>query len=144
MKISPTFPPNFELIKAAFPAVVDSGSIFCYGDTIFNPYERTITPDLECHEMVHQKQQGDFPDAWWNRYIVDQAFRLEQEIEAYGLQYLFVKQLLQEDQSVRGKAKLLDWFRGKFVEALSGETYGRMISYQEADSKLRHYAKNNE
>ena len=108
--------------------------VFCYGDTIYNPFNREITPDIEQHEMVHQKQQSGYSstDMWYNMYITDSKFRLEQEIEAYGEQFLFAK-----NHGIRGT--MLEWLKDKLARELSGGAYGNIISYGEAVSKIRHY-----
>lgn len=85
MKIINNNPPNIDKIKKAFPIV--KGTIFCYGDSIYNPDGMIISEDLIIHEGIHQKQQGDKIEEWWDKYISDKEFRLEQELEAYRNQY---------------------------------------------------------
>ncbi len=133
MKIIDGFPPNYTDIQKVFPNCEEHQAVFCYGDTIFNPFKIYMRPDLEVHEEVHSKQQGKLPDVWWYKYLNDKAFRLQQEIEAYGTQYAFAKK--------HTSGKLLDWVKGKFAESLSGPLYGNLISYGEAESKIRNYAK---
>lgn len=132
MKISIDYPPLYQAIKEVLPN--HGKSIFCHGDTIYNPYNLEITEDLKVHEAVHQKQQGDNPNLWWSNYLSDKDFRLQQEIEAYGTQYAWVKKL---DM----KWVIKDWMKEKMAQALSGESYGNLISYAEAESKIRNYAK---
>lgn len=134
MKILEQFPPNYALIKVAFPAIENHKPIFCYGDTIYNPFKITITADLDAHEAVHSNQQGDNPETWWNRYCTDPQFRLEQEIEAYGVQYKFI-----QDKKI--PSKLFEWIKDRMVSALSGGVYGNLLTYGEAESKIRNYAK---
>ena len=110
------------------------GAVFCHGKTLYNPYNRDITPDVEIHENVHSLQQKDKPELWWKYYLNSPAFRLDQEIEAYGTQYFFIKQHMH--------GKLLEWGKEKMAQALSGEKYGNLISFQEAESKIRNFAKN--
>lgn len=128
-------PPNYELIKTVFPNCEERKAVFTYGENIYNPFNANITPDIEYHESIHTKQQGSNIDEWWLKYCNDKVFRLEQEIEAYGEQLAFAVK-----NGVRGK--LYDWIKEKLAQALSGELYGNMISYQEAESRIRHYAKN--
>ena len=46
-------PPNFEAILAALPGAADPDVIFAYGDSVFVPSGRPLTPQLEAHEQVH-------------------------------------------------------------------------------------------
>lgn len=133
MKISKQYPPNYNDIYVRFPAVEVLKPIFCYGDTIYNPFDVVITPDLEVHEAVHMRQQGELPDVWWYKYFTDDTFRLQQELEAYGEQYAFIK------PHMRGK--MLEWGLDNMASALSGELYGRLMTYGEARSKIRNYSK---
>lgn len=134
MKILTEFPPNYAQIQLVFKEIEKHKPIFCYGDTIYNPFKREITPDLDKHEEVHSKQQGLYPDQWWGQYLNDRDFRLQQEIEAYGTQYAFVKSFVKN-------TKLLEWLKENMADALSGELYGNLLSYGEAESKIRNYAK---
>lgn len=132
MKIVNAYPPNYDAILLHVSP--DKTTTFCYGDTIYNPHNVPITPDLEVHEEVHQKQQGKNPEIWWYRYLKDSDFRLSQELEAYGEQYAFVKRHVKEP-------KLLDWFKEQAAFALSGSVYGNLLSYGQAESKLRSYTR---
>ncbi len=134
MKIKDEYPPNIEDIKKVFTNLEKHKPIFCYSDTIYNPFKVNVTPDLHVHEGVHQRQQGDYPDVWWYKYLTDMSFRLDQEIEAYGEQLKFVK-----DNGVRGK--LFDWIKDKIAMSLSSDLYGNIISYAKAESAVRNYAK---
>lgn len=136
MKHSSDFPPNYQEIVATFGDVSKRKPVFCYGDTLYNPFGVTITRDLEHHEEVHMRQQEKYSDprVWYNIYLNDPAFRLEQEKEAYGAQYLFAR-----ENGISGK--LLDWLREKISFGLSSEIYGNLISFGEANSFLRHYGR---
>jgi len=135
MQVKNETPPNYSEIIAALPAVKeDTNAIFCYGNTIHNPRGRELTPDLIHHEKVHMRQQALYtsPDIWWRKYLSCPAFRLSQEMEAYGEQYLFAKRL-----GARGK--LLEWVLEDVSRAVSSPTYGSLISWNEAKSKIRNY-----
>lgn len=132
MKISEKYPPNYDEIVQALGKV--DGAVFCYGDTIYNPFKRNITPDIEVHEAVHMKQQGNMPEVWYMKYLYDPKFRLEQEIQAYGEQYAFIKKYMKGD--------LLAWGLEKMAQALSGKEYGNLLSYNEAEAKIRLASKN--
>lgn len=124
------YPPNINDIKQFLnPA---DHAIYCYGDTIYNPSGRELTADQQHHESIHTKQQGINPDGWWTRYLTEPAFRLSQEIQAYGEQYIFVLNL-------DIPAKFKRWVLENMAKALASESYGHMLSYGEAVSKIRNY-----
>jgi len=134
MKIVESFPPNYREILDVLGE--DKNAVYCYGDTIYNPYKREILPDVHVHERVHQRQQGEFIDVWCYKYLHDKDFRLQSEIEAYGEQYSFIKTL---DMS----SSLKKWALEDMAKSLSGEGYGNIISLPEAMAKIRLYAKYN-
>lgn len=134
MNIIQGFPPNFSLIERYFGNVSEHNPVFSYGGCIYNPYKVDITPDIVFHENIHCNQQGNDSESWWIKYLTDSPFRLEQEIEAYGAQYAFII-------STSIPTKFKDWVKDKIAAALSGPLYGNLISYGEAESKIRNYAK---
>lgn len=89
MQIIKEYPPNYAKIKEILnpPDTV----CFTYGSTIYNPSGNEIKDDLLIHEQVHEKQQTN-PEEWWDRYLIDKDFRLEQELEAYATQYNWIKE----------------------------------------------------
>lgn len=131
MKISLDYPPNYREIVDSLGDI--TGAVFCYGDTIYNPFSVEILPDIEVHERVHSGQQGDAIKMWYHKYLTDAQFRLSQEIEAYGEQYNFIKNLM--------GGSLLRWRLEQMAQALSGKEYGHLVSYGEAISKIRNYGK---
>lgn len=137
MKILEQFPPNYEEIRKSLGDVEKSRPIFAFGETLYNPFKIAITPDIEAHEEAHMKRQGRMPEIWWQKYLFDKEFRLEEEVIGYGTQYAFLKRMPHMN------SKLLEWFREKMGQALSGPLYKLDISYGEAMSKIRNHAKNN-
>jgi hypothetical protein len=135
MKIKNELPPNYTEIVQAL-GTPSPHVIYCYGDTIYNPSGKEITPDFEIHEQVHSKQQGTAPELWWDKYLTDLQFRLNQEIEAYGEQYIFACKLIDE---IQGGAKMKKWMLKSMAEALSGKDYGGIISYSQAETAIRKY-----
>jgi hypothetical protein len=121
MKTVNDYPPNYNAILMRFPMVEEVRPVFAYGDTIY-------------HESVHMEQQGEFPEIWWERYLLDDAFRLEQELEAYGKQYAFVCRNISNCKIQ--KIALLS-----MAQALSGEIYGSLLSFSQAESQIKRYAK---
>lgn len=134
MKTVKSFPPNSDLIQAALTPPPDA--LYCYGDTIYNPSGKEIPADIHYHEYIHSLQQGDNPDAWWSQYLLDEDFRLDQEIEAYGMQYLFVCKYI-DTPAIR------KWALDSMSTALSSESYGRLLTYGQASSKIRNYSPRN-
>ncbi len=137
MKFLAEAPPNYDKICAVIPGVVGhKGAVFCYGDTIYGPNkapEDYFSPVILSHEEVHMRQQGDDPDAWWDRYLKDPVFRLEQELEAYRAQYAFAK-----TGRGRGMTGELERFLFSISEDLIGPMYGNLpLSHAEAEAKIR-------
>lgn len=126
-------PPVYDRIVKAI-GEPPAGAIFTYGDTIYVPSGSTPPGDLVSHERVHRAQQyGIGIDKWWERYLVDVEFRVEQELMAYEQQMDYVR------TGTRDKAK-----RGAALEhmarAMSGPMYGRIISYIDAWKEIGGYA----
>ena len=124
MKIINEYPPVYEdIIKAGLKPGKDT--IFAYGDAIYNPNNVPITPDLEVHEGVHMGQQANNVADWWVKYLADPQFRLEQEIEAYQAQYIFICKVV-KDRNRQNR------ILSKIAEFLSGPMYGGLITHSEA------------
>lgn len=90
MKVSHTKPPNYDKCVELFGVDWEKGVVFTYGDTCYakNP----LSQDLEVHELTHVEQQTKIGvEEWWEKYYVDEEFRLSQEIEAYKNQLEFIK-----------------------------------------------------
>jgi len=122
MKIVDGFPPNYNKIVKHFKPPPNAG--FTYGEIIYCPgvKEEKIDDDFLVHEGVHRKQQGDNPEAWWDKYFIDPKFRLEQEIEAYRTQFKFY--------SNKNKSWLP--FLKRIASDFSSPMYGNIISLQDA------------
>lgn len=136
MQIKNQQPPNYRDILDVFPTVPTLKPCFCYGDTIYNPFEIEILPDLEFHESIHSKQQSDSPEIWWYTYLHNKTFRLEQELEAYGGQYAFILKHIPNNA-------LRKWKLEHMARSLSSDLYGNIITYGEAESRIKKYAKTN-
>lgn len=127
MKISRSFPPNFADIVKVLPAVRKKPTIvFTYGDTIYAPGRNVVVDDhLVAHEEVHQRQQSEMGvEKWWKKYLEDSSFRLEQELEAYRTQFIY----LENHHNRATRKKLLPHMAG----ALCGEMYGKVVDKQKA------------
>lgn len=138
MKQKTETPPNYIAIAKVFPNLDLDNTLFCYGDTIYNPSGKTISPDLEIHEDTHRQQQGDAPELWWEQYLTDIHFRLKQELEAYGAQYNFACKAIEE---IKGGGRMKQWALDNMAHALCSPMYGSIITFGEAQSKIRNYSR---
>lgn len=83
MNVVDGFPPNYADILKAFPLVAQGGAIFAWDTTIYNPSRVVVDDPLFVHEITHRDQQAGDPAGWWQRYIADPQFRLDQETPAH-------------------------------------------------------------
>lgn len=125
MKIVRGRPPNFDEIAAKFPAANKKGIIFTYGDTVYVTGDKPLNEALKKHEAVHIEQQRKIggPDIWWERYISDPDFRLEQELEAHRAEYRHYKDYGRE--TARRNLKVI-------AKRLASPLYGRAITKAKA------------
>ena len=124
MKIVISFPPNIDAINKVF--VLPKTVMFCYGDTIYNPYNLRIDHPIMVHEETHEKQQAEMGvEAWWDRYLKDPIFRAEQEKAAYKAQYVDALNYIH-------KLEKRNLYKIAIATALSSSTYGNCISFKEA------------
>ncbi len=124
MKTVVAYPPNIEAIRKVF--TFTRRVIFCYGDTIYNPDNVWIDRPMIVHEEVHMKQQAEIGiEEWWDRYLADPVFRVEQEKPAYRAQYIDAKKYIK-------RIEKLNLYAIALAEALSGDTYGHCIGSKEA------------
>jgi len=124
MKIVVDYPPNFKAIEKRF-GPLNKSVIFTYGDKLYIPNEGNISLHLMVHEEVHSEQQGTDPASWWKRYLKDDAFRLEQEVEAYRAQFKFYKQAM-KDRNIQIR------FLYKIASDLASPMYGSIVTHREA------------
>lgn len=122
-------PPNFDAIAAAFPFVKDrKGVLFTYWPAVYNPDRVHISPWLAEHEATHVEQQRAIgAPAWWERYLVDKAFRLEEEAAAMVAEYLAFCASTPAPNRAR-RAEFIDVLASK----LSSLVYGYMIRKKDA------------
>jgi len=133
-----TYPPNYDDIVAAFDIKGRHGIVFTYGNVLHNPSRVHVSPDLYAHEETHVRQQAAFQGenpggealpcgarGWWERYIADAAFRLDQEVEAYRAQWAYAKDNM---YGRKARRELL----AHITKALSGPMYGRIVTAAQA------------
>lgn len=125
------YPPNFEDIVAAFPIAREPGVIFSWGNSIYNPSNADIDGSLKAHEGEHGQQQLRMGILeWWGIYLINEDFRLTQEIPAHHAEYRFY---CGTTKNSRHKEHMLE----QCARRLAGTLYGNMTSYQTARRLVR-------
>lgn len=129
MKIINERPPIWDRAIKTFKFHPSLRVVFAWGDVIYNPNNAYMSGDLIMHESVHGLQQKAIggPEIWWDRYLVDAKFRLEQEIEAYGAQWRWLR---------LNKGRQAYIIRERILGDLSGPLYGNVISKEEAAAAI--------
>lgn len=123
MKIVKGHPPNYKKITDTFK--IGKNVVFTYGDTLYSPGDGEIPAHLMAHEERHSIQQAKMGvEEWWDKYLEDEKFRLEQELEAYQDQYVVLKERY-------GRAYRRDILK-KISKDLASPMYGSIISTEEA------------
>lgn len=138
MNLSNTKPPCYDEANAFFELEkLKLGTIFTYGDTLYNPDNLEIAQDLIVHESVHAEQQGHddtVAKLWWQRYLADPDFRLDQEAEAYAAQYDYLC-TLHKDKNARYRILL------RLTKMLAGPMYKLEMSTADVMTKIREKSK---
>jgi hypothetical protein len=127
MKILTTKPPNWQRIEDTLN--VKWGTVIvAYSPNIYCGVE--VSNQKQAHEEIHLSRQRDLGvDLWWEYYLTNPSFRLNEEVEAYKVEVAWVK----ENIATRNQRRfLLD----KIYSDLSGSVYGFICSYDEAKRML--------
>ncbi len=125
-KYSTQIPPIYLKCKEAFGVQWDKGIIITYGDTVYSKFP--LSDDLKIHEDVHVKQQAAYgPEAWWDRYLIDSFFRLDQEMDAYKAQLIWIK----NNCTIEYYALMVNRIAHQLATL-----YGNMCTYDEAKIML--------
>lgn len=136
MKIVHELPPNWRELCSTFD-LEGRPTVFTYGDTIYNPVGFAMSEDLIRHEEVHSRQQNHTEEGakeWWDKFIEDEVFRIQQEAEAYGAQYRFIC-----SKSKNRERNFRDlWELAGF---LSGPMYGNVIKHSDAMALIKKFSK---
>jgi hypothetical protein len=131
MKIIHDFPPNISEIVKVFK-LEGFTPVFTYGDELYNPTGLPISEDLMIHEQTHEQQQKTLgKDQWWAMYLENPTFRLDQEVEAYRNQWIFLKSVLNR----KGRQGALNFLS----ESLSSKMYGNIINKKEAKELIQNH-----
>lgn len=114
-------PPNFADIVKVCPTAIRVGVIFSWGDKIYNPSKVPIPRHLIAHEGVHgYRQRLAGIEKWWDRYLKEPLFRLDEEIYAHHQEYLVALRNI-------GPGSLRD-----IANRLCGPLYGGLLNYDQA------------
>lgn len=122
-------------------------TVWTYGDTLYNPGDIYVPDHLMAHEQTHSVQQDKYfeeaadaytvtaagKDAWWKRYLADPEFRLEQELQAYAVQYAFFCEH-KRDRNERFRFAL------QLARSLSGPLYQLPITLSDARKAIQETA----
>ena len=106
--------------------------VMTYGENV-HTHTGHLSDDLVAHEQTHIDQQSAYeggPAAWWERYLVDPQWRLEQELQAYRKQWQW---MLKHEPN---RQKRFDTLR-HCAQCLSGHIYGNIISLSDAMKRIR-------
>lgn len=135
-------PPVWDRCVEAFGREQLEGKpvVFAWGRKLFNPTNAPIPRPLAAHEAVHgQRQEAyiDFPGyvpsegdvanderitAWWERYLCEPLFRLDEEIYAHRAEY---EAYLRRHGPRRSDLEMI-------AGRLSGPLYGNLLDYRQA------------
>ena len=126
-------------------------TLWTYGTILYNPGDIHVPPDLMAHEQTHSVQQAKYretiapndmaesvierggPEWWWKRYLRDTEFRLEQELQAYAVQYAFYCER-HKDRNDRFRFVL------QLARSLSGPLYQLPITLGDARKAIQETA----
>lgn len=129
-------PPNFLKIASVFPSAKKSSTIFTYSPNIYVSGKPELSPALNTHEQVHLVRQQVYEggaEAWWDRYLVDREFRLEEELFAHMAEYQHLIEFGSRDE----RRKALKVVAGR----LSSTLYSLNISQKQAERLIQNEKK---
>lgn len=133
-------PPLFDKINAKFN--VDGKPVFfTFGDKIYNPMGANIPPAIMAHEKIHMLRQGVTIESWWERYIDDDKFRLEEELPAHAAEYRWWLEAPEGKQALKGFRSLADYHLIHIAKRLSSPLYGNLISFNDAKFEIAQLGK---
>lgn len=138
MKIIRAYPPNYNAIAGAFPFIKGRpGILYAWGDRIYNPSGADVPFWIMKHEETHGLRQQscrlaghcDMVDVriedWWDRYIAEPQFRLQEELAAHREEW---KAYISRVPNQKDREMYLTMI----AQRLSGKLYGSMVNEFEA------------
>lgn len=131
MEIVKGYPPNIKEIEKVFN-LKGKKPIFAYSPILYAPMGGDLDHPTIIHEQTHFLQQGNDPKAWWDLYINNQDFRIEQESEAYSNQFQTFKKIIKD------RNKQAEYLH-KLATQFSSDLYGNVLEYSEALKLIKNY-----
>ncbi len=117
-------PEIYKRLEVAFDVNWDEGLIIAYNPTIYCKFR--VTPEKIVHESVHIKRQDEIGvDLWYDMYIANPSYRLEEEVLAYKAEYKFLKKYVKDRE-------LLFRLKRDMAHNLSSPVYGNLVGLDEA------------
>lgn len=127
------YPPNYAEICAAIEGVKGNNeAIFTYGETVYTISGKKLPGHLIAHEAAHitqQKRHDGGVKGWWAQYLIDSDFRLDEELQAYRVQY----RVLLDEEDRKTRRTWLD----HMARSLAGSLYGRLITKDQARELIK-------
>jgi hypothetical protein len=117
-------PPICDRLHKRFGVKWDEGIIIAFDSKIY--CKKEVDAQKIVHEKIHldeQKRLGN--DAWWELYLTNDVFRLEQETMAYRAEANFIK------KHVKNREHAAVFYRD-IAKSFSSGVYGNIISQSEA------------
>lgn len=126
LEVVEDYPPNIDKIDAVLHVRRQSGIVFAYESKIYAPDGSDLPYDIHVHERVHfdQHEKAGGSDVWWDRYLSDVEFRLDQEVEAYRAQLAWIDKNL-------GRTSRRH-HRDHICRTLSAPMYGNLVTKKQA------------
>lgn len=123
-KFTTVKPTILSMLEEKFGVNWDKGLIVTCGDMVH--CKNHISPHKIVHENTHVEQQSKMDVVeWWAKYIHFDQFRLEQEVEAYRNEALYITVMV-KDRNLRFK------MIHQIYTDLSSSMYGNICTYSEA------------
>ena len=133
VKVSTKKPPKWILkaVKKNWGVEWESPAIFTYGGLIRTSIG-VIPEDYFIHETHHLKQQEEHggTNKWWKKYLKDDKFRYEQELECYRKQYQWL------GKHVKNRATRFELLK-HYARSLSGDMYGNLVTFSKAINDIK-------
>lgn len=125
----------WPILKLFFPAYDPEGTVaVAFGRIVYANQE--IDEHYKVHEATHLKQHRHsyfFAVIWWIKYLFSKKFRYEQELEAFAVQYQWIKKHWPKNKH----QDILLHLSGQ----LSSELYGSMVDIYQARINIISYGK---
>jgi len=123
-------PPNFDAILSVFPMAAKPGVVFAYGDKIYVPSGKALSPELIDHENIHCARQLEIGvELWWDKYLSDVNFRYFEELLAHRAEYQCMIARAPNRTARRLALKVV-------AQKLSSRLYGGMVTMDQAKKAI--------